>query len=317
MTCRRSLIRTSSWLVLAATIAGLSICAGTALAVPPRQTPKTPEVTNEAAIRASAVAFAKAFDRGDAKALAAMWTAYGSVADDEGEILKGRTAIEDKYAGFFKAYPGAKIVIAVKSVEFPATAIAIEDGITQISVEHAGPPVASRYTAFHVLVDGKWLMASVRESRIEIPSNYSKIERLGWLVGTWKTQRDGTTVNTTIRWIANKSFLQRDYTIRKDAVVTSSGTQIIGWDPKTGQVRSWSFDSSGGHGTGLWSTTPQGWQIESSGTLPDGTPTASRDLLIRVPGEDNVLGWRSVQRKAGQVALPDTPEVVLDRVVPK
>ena len=169
----------------------------------------------------------------------------------------------------------------------------------------------------HVKQDGKWLMASVREASIELPSNFARVEGLGWLVGTWKAERDGTAMHTTVRWIANKSFLERDYTIRKDGIAVSSGKQIIGWDPKAGQIRSWSFDASGGYGTGLWTATPEGWRIESSGVLPDGTPTASRDLLIRVPGEDNVLGWRSVARSVGGASLPDTPEVVLDRISEK
>ena len=183
--------------------------------------------------------------------------------------------------------------------------------------ENAGPPQASRYTVVHVKQDGKWLMASVREASIELPSNFARVEGLGWLVGTWKAERDGTAVHTTVRWIANKSFLEREYTVRKDGIAVSSGKQIIGWDPKAGQIRSWSFDASGGHGTGLWTATPEGWRIESSGVLPDGTPTASRDLLIRVPGEDNVLGWRSVARSVGGASLPDTPEVVLDRISEK
>ena len=126
-----------------------------------------------------------------------------------------------------------------------------------------------------------------------------------------------TAIRTTIRWIANKSFLEREYTIRKDGIAVSSGRQIIGWDPKARQIRSWSFDASGGHGTGLWAATPEGWRIESSGVMPDGAPTASRNVLIRVPGEDNVLGWRSVARSVGGTSLPDTPEVVLDRVSEK
>jgi len=46
-------------------------------------------------------------------------------------------------------------------------------------------------------------------------------------------------MTTTVRWIANKSFLQREYTTRKDGIIASSGTQIIGWDPQAKQVRSW------------------------------------------------------------------------------
>ncbi len=49
--------------------------------------------TPEAAVRATADAFIKAFDRGDAKAVAALWTANGTMADDRGEIFKGHKAI--------------------------------------------------------------------------------------------------------------------------------------------------------------------------------------------------------------------------------
>jgi uncharacterized protein (TIGR02246 family) len=271
----------------------------------------------ESEIRATAVAFVKAFNRGDARAVAALWTADGSAADDSGTIYKGRPAIEGQYAELFKQHPGARMEVAVKSIELPTPTTAIEDGIARVEAERAGPPQISRYTAVHVKQDGKWLMASVRETSIELPSNFARVEGLGWLVGTWKAERDGAAVHTTIRWIANKSFLEREYTVRKDGIAVSSGKQIIGWDPKAGQIRSWSFDATGGQGTGLWTATPEGWRIESSGVLPDGTSTSSRELLIRVPGEDNVLGWRSVARNVGGASLPDTPEVVLDRILEK
>ncbi len=269
---------------------------------------------SEAAIRATADAFIQAFNRGDAKAVAALWTANGSVVDDRGQVFRGRKAIEDEYQAFFKAFPGAKMEVAIKSIEFPSPAAAVEDGIARVVVRGPSPPVASRYTAFHVQEGGKWLMASVRETAIPLPSNSRRLEELGWLIGSWKTKSEGATVHTAFRWIAGKSFIQRDYTVQQNRVATSSGTQIIGWDPQAGRIRSWSFDSSGGHGTSLWSNAPEGWLIESMGTLADGTPTSSRDLLIRVAGEDNVFGFRSFDRKAGQTALPELREVVLDRV---
>ena len=61
------------------------------------------------AIRRAAEAFVAAFNRGEAKEIAALWTTSGSLADEQGEILKGRQAIEGKYAAFFKGYPHAKI----------------------------------------------------------------------------------------------------------------------------------------------------------------------------------------------------------------
>jgi uncharacterized protein (TIGR02246 family) len=288
------------------------ICLASARAAEPVVPSKA--VTPEAEIRATAAAFVKAFNRGDAAAVAALWTPDGSAADADGTIYKGRKAIEREYSDLFKQHPDARVAVAVKSVEFPSPGVAIEDGISQVEAQHAGPAEVTRYNAVHVKVDGKWLLASVRESTVELPSNFAKVEGLGWLVGTWTATKDGNKVRTTIRWIANNSFLEREYSVSTDGIVTSSGRQIIGWDPKSRQIRSWSFDAAGGHGTGVWTATPDGWQIEQSGVLADGTPTSSRDTLVRIPGEDNVLGFSSTNRVAGDARLPDVPEVALERV---
>ena len=274
-----------------------------------RLEPKSPETV----IRATAKAFVDAFNRGDAKAVAAQFTESATMSDDGGEIIKGRSAIEAEYAVLFRANPGAKMEVFITSLEFPSPVTAIEDGVAKIAVKGA-PGSASRYTAVDVLENGKWLMASVRETRIKIPSNFTRLENLQWLIGTWENKGEGTTVRTTFQWIAHNSFVERSYSVSQGGMVTSSGIQIIGWDPQAAQIKSWSFDSSGGLGTGYWTVTPEGWRIDNLGTAADGTPTSSRDSLIRVAGEDRVLGWRSVDRQLGKTKLPDTSEVVLDRV---
>ncbi len=272
---------------------------------------------DEAAIRATADAFLKAFNRGDAKAVAALWTENGTLADDRGQWFKGRRAIENEYAAFFKQQPGAKMEVAIQSLDFPAPGVAVEDGLARVAGKDGAQPAASRYTAVHVLQNGKWLMASTRESGIELPSNYGRLRQLQCLIGDWETRSEGTVVQTRVRWIAQRSFLERQYTVRQDGVTTASGLQIIGWDPQSSQVHSWSFDSSGGHGAGAWTPIPQGWRIASTGVLADGTPTSSQDLLTRVPDEENVLGWQSVNRRVGNTQLPDTREVVLERLPEK
>ncbi len=283
----------------------------------PKDTKADEKMADQAAIRSTADTFVTAFNRGDAKAVAALWTENGTLADERGIIFKGRQAIENEYAAFFKAQPGAKIHVGIQSIDFPAPNLAIEDGLATVAVERGAPPTAGRYSVVHVKEDGKWLMASVRESSIPIPSNYDKLRDLEWLVGDWEAKTDDTSLHTEIRWIANKSFLERKYSVEKNGIAFSNGLQIIGWDPATAQIKSWTFDSAGGYGTGLWSPAAEGWSIETAGVLPDGTPTASRDTLIRIPGENQVFGWRSSKRIAGQVALPDTEEIVLDRVSEK
>jgi uncharacterized protein (TIGR02246 family) len=280
---------------------------------------KSPDKRNqdEAQIRAGEHAFVKAFNTGDAKAIAAFWAPNGSLIDEEGTLFRGRAAIEEQYGALFKEHPTARIQIAITSIEFPTTTTAIEDGIARVVAKDNTPPTASRYTAMHVRQDGKWLMASVRESPLELRSSFAQLQDLGWLIGNWEAKGDGNTLRSHFRWIAGKSFIQRDYSVERDGLVTSSGMQIIGWDPEAQQIRSWSFDSSGGYGTGLWSPVGEDMRIDCAGLLADGTRTSSRDLLIRVPGHDNVLGWRSTDRRAGETQLPDIREVVLDRVAEK
>jgi uncharacterized protein (TIGR02246 family) len=288
-----------------------------ALGAPSEKKTPAPSNPNEAAIRATAEAFTKAFNAGDAKAVAALWTANGTVADEQGNVFKGRKAIEEQYASLFKSHPTARMHVAIQSIDFPTPTTAIEDGMAQVLTKDNEPPAASRYTVVHVQEDGKWLMASVREAAIPVASNFPQLQDLGWLVGSWESKADGVVARSEIRWIASKSFLQRDFYVHRDGLLASAGTQIIGWDPRTEQVVSWTFDSTGGHGTSAWSAAPDGWRIESAGVTADGLPTVSKDHLIRVPGENNVFGWRSADRKLGAGTLPDVPEVVFDRVVKK
>jgi uncharacterized protein (TIGR02246 family) len=275
---------------------------------------RSPSKDGEAAIRATADAFVKAFNAGDAKGVASLWTPGGTVADQDGTTYRGRTAIQEEYASLFKAHPTARMRIAISSIEFPTPTTAIEDGMSQVVTRDSAAPSASRYTVLHVLENGKWLMASVRESEMPVASNFSHLQELGWLVGSWENKSEGTTAHCQIRWIANKSFLQRDFSVNRDGAIVSSGTQIVGWDPRLEQIVSWSFDSSGGHGMSRWTATPEGWRISSMGVTADGMSTSSVDRLIHLPDNDNVFGWRSAERKLGESRVPDVGEVVFDRV---
>lgn len=288
----------------------LLLCAVSAQAAE-KQKSDTESYTTE--IRKSATAFCDAFNRADSKAIASTWTADGTLLDDQGKRFKGRKAIEAEYAEMFKKNPGLTMAVDVQAIEFATPTTAIEDGVAQVSNKSGNAVSASRYTAIHVLQDGKWLTASVREARLDVPTNYPQLQSLEWLIGSWESKSTDATVNATFRWIADRSFLQRDYCVRRDGMVIASGVQIIGWDPATRRVRSWSFNSSGGFATGLWTATRDGWRIDCAGLMSDGTPTSSQDFVIRVPGEDNVVGWRSTRRKTGAATLPDAPETVLQR----
>jgi uncharacterized protein (TIGR02246 family) len=243
--------------------------------------------------------------------VAAHWTAEGDYVNEDGQRFQGRPAIEREYAAFFVANPGVRIQLSVDSVRLVSENTAVEDGRARIAPLPSGAPAHSRYTAVHVKQDGRWLMSGVRDSRIELPSHHGRLEDLGFLVGTWSAVNHDAHVEISCRWIANKNFLERTYSVRDGGHQVSSATQIIGWDPITQQITSWLFGSDGGHSIGTWTHHDTGWTIETTGVLMDGTLTRAVNVLSRV--DDNALAWQSVNRMKGDVPLPDMAEMVLKR----
>jgi hypothetical protein len=76
----------------------------------------------------------------------------------------------------------------IDSLRMLSDVTAIEDGRTTVDPPFAGAPAFGKYTAVHVNVNGNWLMATVRDSRIEIPSNFGSLADLDWLIGTWTAE---------------------------------------------------------------------------------------------------------------------------------
>jgi uncharacterized protein (TIGR02246 family) len=285
------------------------------------QTPADPASTSPAvdsevatAVRQTADAFVETFNRGDAAAVAALWTPDGEYIDEAGRVFTGRDAIQAEYAAFFSEHPGTTMKIAIRSLRSPTPAVVIEEGRATLDPEPAGA-VPTSYTALHVNVDGQWLMASVRDTSANAPSTHGALAPLEWLVGSWSAEGPAATAESTCRWIANKSFLQRSFRVRAGDQVAASGEQIIGWNPLVGALQSWTFTADGGVAVGSWTPTEAGWLVESVGATADGVPTYSVTQFR--PLDADAFVWQSVARSAGDVALPDTEEVILKRVTDK
>ena len=81
-----------------ASVAMLLLSSGATLAQQPIAVPTAKATTQKpeeatAGIRTAIRSYAEAFERGDGKALAALWTADGDIVDDEGRLLNGREAV--------------------------------------------------------------------------------------------------------------------------------------------------------------------------------------------------------------------------------
>jgi uncharacterized protein (TIGR02246 family) len=266
----------------------------------------------DTAIRKTADAFATAFDRGDAAAIAALWTIDGDYRDGEGNRFVGRDAIERQYARFFAEHPNAKIEITIDAIRPIGSDAAIEDGHAALRPSLPDGPQSSPYTVIHAKVDGKWLMASVREPSAGQPEADNPLASLDWLVGSWSAGHGDGKMDVTFRWVASRSFLERTYSVEHGGRITASGVQLIGLDPSSQELQSWSFTSDAGFAVGSWIPQPDGWAIATRGKLPDGTTTAAVNYLTRL--DANTLTWQSRERGAGGVSLPDTEAVRLTRV---
>ena len=142
---------------------------------------------DEKAVRATAEAFAKAYDAHDAKAIAALFTPNAELVDVDGDAKQGRGEIERIFASIFEEYPEAKMAVEIKSLRFLSGALAVEDGVATVTHEPNTPADPSRYTVLHVKHEGKWLMAStatIYRTRPKSPRNSSSSSP-GWSANGW------------------------------------------------------------------------------------------------------------------------------------
>ena len=223
---------------------------------------------DERAIRAAIDAFALAFQKGDARAIAGLFTEDGEAIDSEGGTIQGRTALESHYAGRLAEAPGDKLETAVETIAFLAPGVARVSGRTRDHVLERFCPRGARYAGIYVKRDGRWLLASVREIPDKELTPHEHLADLAWLVGDWVEETDEAVVNTSVAWTDNGNFLLRSFDVRVKGKPALTGTQRIGWDPLTKQLKSWVFDSNGGYGEGLWMRQGDQWVIKATGVRP-------------------------------------------------
>jgi uncharacterized protein (TIGR02246 family) len=273
---------------------------------------------DEAAIRKSDEAYVEAYNKRDAKALAALWSPEAVYTDPEtGENFVGREEIEKEFADTFAGLKEAKLEVDANSIRFLSPNVAVENGKARVILPNEEPD-ESTYSALFVKRDGKWLLDRVSEDvppepPAPPPSHYEQLKDLEWMVGSWidSDEEEGTMVQTDCNWAKNKNFLTRSFAVVIDGQVDMAGMQIIGWDPAAKQIRSWVFDSDGGFYEGKWNRKGDRWQIQQTGTLPDGGKATEVSVIKKL--DDNSFTWQRVQRSVDGEMLPDIEEVTIVR----
>jgi uncharacterized protein (TIGR02246 family) len=271
-----------------------------------------PAVAAEQAVRKGVEAYIAAFNKGDAPAVAALFTEDAEYINDRDEVVRGRPAIEKQVGAFFQANPGAKVAIDVQSVRLVSPDVAVEHGAVQVTLADGAVSVGE-YTAVNVRREGKWRIASLRETvPPPPPAPDEPLADLAWMVGEWIDQSAEDSIHTVCRWTTNRRFLTRSFTISVQGRPEVDGTEVIGWDPAAKAVRSWYFDSDGGFGEGQWTRDGDRWTVKSSGTLPDGGTASAVHVFTRL--DDNSFSWKSTSREVDGELQPDVEEAIVVRV---
>lgn len=270
------------------------------------------------AIRDAANAYKTAVERGDGKALAALWTPDGDIVDDLGTMMKGRDTVALLEPPAADAKQGGKPVITIKdtNLRFITPDVAIEDAMVEVTPPGTAAALRGRFSATWVRHEGAWKLSALREARGEPAGGTESLEELSWMVGDWVVVDDEAigkpspgrpSIEMTVRWNPNRTFLLRDMKITPAGSAANPDaamhiTQRIGWDPLSKSIHSWVFSSDGGHGEAAWSRKDGSWVAQTTAVLPDGSQTSSLNIYT-YDGKDR-CAWRSLPTHVGGEHMP-------------
>ncbi len=278
-------------------------------------TPKPADDT--AGVTTLLTALVDAYNKADAKALEGLFDPPAVSIDADGVETQGAEAIVAQYAQAFGEGPTAQMAGEIVSIRFPLADLASISG--NFELLDAGDSIFSvgRFGLLAARKEGKWRVVELRDDSVVVEgpaSNEERLQELAWMVGDWVDESDASKVETKIEWAENRNFLIRRYSVEIEGEPASTGTQWIGWDPSTEQIKSWVFDSEGGHGSGTWTSLGDAWVIKATGVLRNGDSSSATQVIQKV--NDDVVRFRSTERVVGGELLPDIDEVVMVRKAP-
>jgi uncharacterized protein (TIGR02246 family) len=294
-----------------ATSAGSPAKPGTATAASARS---SAHQEDEKAIRLAVEAFAKAYDAGDAKAVASLFVADGEIVSEEGQSTQGREGIKQVFAGIFKEHPKTRMDLAVGSVRFIGPGMAVEDGTATVTHAPDEPAERGPYTVVHTRQDDKWLMASARDLPDEAPAPEEQLKQLRWMIGDWVDESPEALVMTSYRWTDNQCYILSEFKVQIGGRPMMTGSQRIGWDPLAKKIHSWVFDSEGGFGEGIWTREDNRWIVKRTGVTRDGKIASGTNVITRVSKDR--MTWQSRDRIVGGEKAPDVEEIPITRKPP-
>jgi uncharacterized protein (TIGR02246 family) len=227
-----------------------------------------------------------AFNINDAAAAGKFWAADADYLDrDTGERSVSRDAIQTNLAKLFKQHPGIRLKARLSRVRLVKPNVAKVEGQSILLIPDEEPNESSFWGILIKNAD-HWEIDSVQESDVPAaPTAYDGLKELEWMVGQWRDASEGVKVETAVRWTMNNSFLLRSYLVQVGENDAIEGTQVIGWDPRTKRIRSWTFSSDGSFGEEAWSKNGDEWLVRMTETREGGDAASATQVIKRIDAD--------------------------------
>lgn len=256
--------------------------------------------------------YTKAYNKHDAKALATFWAEDASFFNPEtGEKVEGRNAIESVFQKRFERLKDSQLEVNVVSITLLSDSKALVTGSFIRNLDEKEPQ-ESAFRAIFEKQNGNWVITKTREVDIApVPDQYQHLKDLEWLIGEWIDEDEDVNIETEFSWNATKNFINQKFSVVTEGFLELDGQQVIGWDPLSKTIRSWTFDSDGGFGESTWTYQDNRWIVETAYTLADGTKASAIDIYTQL--DQDSYKWESTGREVGGQMLPDIDPITVIR----
>ncbi len=273
---------------------------------------------DEKAIREVHAALIKAYSSDDAKSVGSHFVSGAEYINAHGSIFQGRQEIEESLAESMADHPGCKLESEIDGLRFVSPTVALVDALVTIThaEEEQAEPTTCHSSIVFLKTNDQWQIASVRDQHAApFPRHEDRLAQLDFLIGEWVDEHDQSVLSFSCRLDENDKFLLRDFTLKLSGQDVLTGTQRIGWDPLSGKLRTWIFDSEGGFAEGVWQRSEDGWEVKTAGVTSDGEIATGTSIYKIV--NDHTMTWQAVGHEIGGVHVPDSPVFTLTHQAPR
>jgi len=266
----------------------------------------------ERAILDAAAAYATAVSDGDLNAIAAQWADQAELVEADMRLV-GRDQITAAIAAGLARSAGMQMTIEIEEIAFVSPSLARVNGGLRVQGSADDTGSLSRFTSLRVREGDAWLLAE----SVVTPIYDNPLAAIEWLTGEWTGTTPGglpVSLHSHVDLEGAVLFSQLDVGAAGDSEApVFQATNTVHADPQTGELRCWSFDSTGARAEGLVVTDGNRLNRILTGVTVTGE---SRWVQVITPLDENRIAIQSIERSLNGDPLPDTDVLILTRTTP-